>query len=466
MKRGRPRTKDKLVHSPVDNTTILPYAKKDSAGNYFFSWKDEDGKWRKRNLGRRDNWYQRYLQCEALIINKEPQVILPKLIPPLINEEMNITETENVDEFEITIQEKGKMDITAIVPKYSQSVMSQWARDLIHNNPKKASKLFEIPYDRLLGIGEKKNYTLKEIFINYFSNVRFQKDLKGEKKKELDKVKRSWERFKNVLNVNIVREINKQHINKYYDNIYSQFIREKLSTSWIKAHFEKIKRIFNAAIRDLDYPQDIIEVKRLLQVKLVAPKNVIKNPPLLIKPDDFKKMLKYSNDEEKVMWLLSLNGAYYSTDIADIPISDVDTEDRVINNFSRGKTGEHRCCILWEETAVAIENYLEQTKHFNRETLFVSEYGESYVKNRIRKKFVDVRKQSGLEKYTHSNFRDSFKTVCMIKGVPKINTDVVMGHKPKMSEDSYGDVLAAYPHMAENACKAVYDYYYGKIKNS
>jgi len=461
MKRGRPRTKDKIVHSPVDSTTILPYAKKDAAGNYFFSWKDEDGSWKKKNLGRRDNWYQRYLQFEATIINKEPQVILPKLIPPNINEGMITTDTENVDEFEITIQENGIADITQIIPKYSQSVMSQWARDLIHNNPKKASELFEIPYDRLLGIGEIKNYTLKEISVNYFGNVKFKNKLKGEQKKEYNKVKKTWERFEKVVNVKTIREISKQHINQYYDNIYSECVEKKYSTSWVKSRFEKIKRVYNAAIRDLDNPQDIIEVKRFLLLKLKYPKKVIKYPPQLIRPEDFKKMLKFSDEEEKVMWLLSLNAAYYTVDISEIPISDVDLENKVINDFDRVKTGKHRCCHLWEETAVAIKNYLEQTNHFKRDMLFVSENGKSYRKETIRQRFKGVRELSDLEKYTHSNFRDSFKTVCMIKGVPKINTDVVMGHTPKMAEDSYGDLLAAYPHMAESACKAVYDYYFG-----
>jgi len=60
-KRGRPREKDKIIYSPIDGTTILPYAKIDAKGNYYFSWKDEEGVWRKKNLGRGANWYQNYL---------------------------------------------------------------------------------------------------------------------------------------------------------------------------------------------------------------------------------------------------------------------------------------------------------------------------------------------------------------------------------------------------------------------
>ena len=59
------------LHSPVDNTTVLPYARKDAQGNHFFSWKDEQGKRRKKNLGRGEKWYQKYLQYEAQFITTQ-----------------------------------------------------------------------------------------------------------------------------------------------------------------------------------------------------------------------------------------------------------------------------------------------------------------------------------------------------------------------------------------------------------
>jgi len=336
-KRGRPRNKSLVVYSPVDETTILPHARKDSQGNYFFCWKDEKGKWRKKNLGRGNIWYQRYLQYEAKYILKEPHIILPDVIPPALKDYEISGETKNVDELEVTIDEYGAANITRITPRFQLSVMAKWAKDLIHKDPKRASDLFEVPYERLVGLKELKNYTLKEIADAYFNKEDFQEELSGNQKQELQKIRRSWERFTKIVGAKTIKEVDKTDLSRFRDNVKTEARKKGWSTTWITGHFERVRRVLNNAITELPHPEDIIEVRRQSLKNMPVPSPVVENPPYRIKKSEFHKLMEYSNCEERAMWLLSLNCAYYSIDIASVPLAAIDWDAKTIV-FRRTKT--------------------------------------------------------------------------------------------------------------------------------
>lgn len=457
-KRGRPRDKAKIVYSPVDGT-ILPYAKIDAQGNRFFSWKDEKGVWKKKNLGRGKKWYNRYLQYEAQYIKKEPYVVLPEITIPIVSDD-EIDDENDVEEFELTI-ENGKGQVTKITPRFQLSIMVKWAKDIIHNNPERASKLFEIPYERLIGLAPKKNYTLQEIGSQYFNKIEFKGKLKTSQNSELKKVRRTWDRFCKVVGVKTILEIKKELINKYYDNIYQEY-KKKWSTTWMGGHFERVKRVINNACRELDHSEDIIEARRLCLNKLKCKENIVQKPPYRIKKKEFKKLLEVSSIEERAMWMLSMNCAYYSVDVATVPLSAFDWEENTVV-FKRGKMKKkgmgNRASVLWDITIDAINKYLEETKHRKRQTLFVSNQGLPYVENRIRKKFVAVRKKINLGHIEHRNFRDSFESIGQkVRGIQN-SVDAVMGHIPNGSRGDYIDPELV-PEIAEDACKAVYDYYF------
>lgn len=464
-KRGRPKNKSLTVYSPVDNTTILPYARKDAQGNYFFSWKDEQGRWRKKNLGRGEKWYQKYLQYEAQFITKEPNVVLPDIIPPILKDG-EISDTVNVDEFEFTIGEDGVPNITSISPRFQQSVMIKWAKDLIHNDPKQASKLFEVPYERLIGLNQPKNYTLKEIGDAYFNREEFQDELNTSQKQELRKTRKTWDRFTKMVGVKTIKEIDKSHLIKYRDNVKKEARRNGWSSTWVKGYFERARRILNNAISEFNHPEDIIEVRRISLRLMKKPSNVVKYPPYRIKREEFHKILEYSSIEEKTMWLLSLNCAYYSIDVATVPITAFDRDSRAIvfrRSKTEGKGMGHRAAILWEETVEYLDKYLEMTKHRKRSTVFISFYGMPYVENRIRKRFNAVRKKAGLEHIWHSNFRDSFESVAYIVRGIQNSVDAVMGQQPEGSRGNYVDPELV-PEIAKDACRVVHNYYFGEQK--
>ena len=61
---GRPRKEDSRVYG-LDGSEI-PYMRKDGVGNYYVRWKDDDGKWHKKNLGRiKSKALLRYAKWEA-----------------------------------------------------------------------------------------------------------------------------------------------------------------------------------------------------------------------------------------------------------------------------------------------------------------------------------------------------------------------------------------------------------------
>ena len=459
-KKGRPRDKAKVVYSPVDNTTVLPYARKDSQGNIYFSWKDEANVWRKKNCGRGPKWYQKYLQFEAEIIYKDPYVTMPGITPPVLKDGFLSQIVENVEEFTVDIDECGEPKISEITPMFRRSEMIKWAKDLLHNDPRKASELFEIPYERLLGISQKKNYTLKEISDSYFQRPEFNINVTKEAKKEINKVKATWARFVKVVKVRTILEIDQSMLTDFRNNLITEYLKKKWSTTWLSGHYERFRRVLNSGIDILPNPEDIIEVRRLSLLVMKIPKSEVKNPPYRIKKEELYKVLSVSTLEEKAMWLLSLNCAYYGVDVANVPLSAIDWDAKTIV-FRRSKTGVHRAAMLWEETINAMQNYLESSdKSVNRKTFFVSRTGAPYASDRIRKRFDKVRKAAGLNHITHSHFRDSFNSVAMIaKGIQN-SLDAVMGHKPSGSRGDYRDPELV-PEIAEEACKVVHDFYFG-----
>ena len=61
---GRPRSNDSRVYG--SGGTEIPYMRKDKAGNYYTRWKDDNGGWHKKNLGRnRSKALLRYAKWEA-----------------------------------------------------------------------------------------------------------------------------------------------------------------------------------------------------------------------------------------------------------------------------------------------------------------------------------------------------------------------------------------------------------------
>lgn len=82
-------------------------------------------------------------------------------IPNFLSEDEKDMESENLDEMTVVIDEVGKVSMESVFPRFNRSILSKWVKDLIKNDPKEASKLFEIPYGRLIELKLKKSIHLR-----------------------------------------------------------------------------------------------------------------------------------------------------------------------------------------------------------------------------------------------------------------------------------------------------------------
>lgn len=305
-------------------------------------------------------------------------------------------------------------------------------------------------------------YTLKQISDCYFNKVEFAEPTM-EQKRELSKVEKAWGQFCKTVSARTAKELTKEEIKDYYNDIFKERKRKKYSSTWMKGRFERIKRIFNNAVDELDDVDDIITARGKIGSVLKAPKSDVKEKPHRIPREHFHVILEHSNIEERCMWLLSMNLAYYSVDVARMLLSAINFEDKTVV-FRRGKTGKHRSGVLWDITIEAIREYQDVYPH-NSETLFLNRQNNvPYLPNRIRKKFVAVIEKAelrgeGTKRLCHRNFRDSLKSIGVEMGVRDASVNAAMGHHTK--HDEYVDP-EVFPKISEEACVATYEYYFGK----
>lgn len=344
----------------------------------------------------------------------------------------------------------------------SDSFVLARTRELLLENQVETSNKMGLPGLAHVDLMDaKEQITLKEIGEVYFDQPKFTSVLSENQKSELHKVKITWEKFCKVVEVETIRELSKEVIRKYYDVIYKQYQKEDKSTTWIRGYFERVIRVVNNGFNYSENVRDLEDTKNRLKAILKKPKTETKNPPKLISKDDFHKLLKVSDVEEMSLWLLSMNGAYYTEDIINLPISAINYQERTIV-FRRGKNKEHRSCALWDNTIEAMQKYNKMLSQ-NRKTFFISKrYMASYSKTTISAKFRDCKARAGIKTtISHSNFRDCTPSICKMAKVYVPSIDAVMGHKPKGEMGKYEDP-EIYPHLAEEACKAIEEYYFGK----
>ena len=446
-KMGRPRTN--LIYDAYDNL-IDGLSLDRSTQTYIARFKDDKGKTIKKTFGvdKQDaiakfrQWQEQQQGGKLLQVIQSPK---PKI------HRIKALEQQWAERF----GGDGSAYVEAI--KFvSEELIWDRARQLIQDNPVLASQKLKIPalanVEHLKSM--RKPYTLTEIGDNYFDKVEFA-NIKGETKHEIDKVKKSWNRFVKAVDATYVTELAKDKIKLYYSDVKNEYITKKHSTTWIKGYFERVKRVINAAVNDLDYPSDINEALLRIKAVLKIPRSEIKIPARKISKEQFHLLLSKSNIEEKCMWLLSMNLGYYTVDIASLPLTAIDLKEKTAI-FRRGKTGIHRSGILWDETIEAIRAYQKEIPHRGKTLFFNMQDKMPYIGNRIRKKFVKVRDICGLT-ITHNNFRDSFESICSAKNVSQRAIDAVMGHK--IMGDNYTDPESC-PDITAPACQAVWGYYF------
>ena len=212
-------------------------------------------------------------------------------------------------------------------------------------------------------------YTLQDVADAYFKKKEFSQ-LTKEQEREQKKVRKSWDRLCKAVDAKNIKELTKTELKKFYRNIYAEFRKKDRSTSWLKGYCERVKRVVNVAIDELDNEEELVKAKIRFASVLKAPRAEVKEPPQRIPKDIFIKILEASTEEEKCMWLISMNLAYYTVDVANLPLSAIDFDNGTVV-FRRGKTGNHRSGVMWDITIDSIRESQSAVPH-KGETLFLN----------------------------------------------------------------------------------------------
>lgn len=461
----------------------------DNKGNHYVRWKGEKG-WQKKNMGRdKLRALMRYEQWKAQVLHQEDFLSVEKPVYlssmeakvrlHIRDSALELFKQHNVNSFEFINEILEKVEINQIdIPI---SVCLKKAGEYILSNPqahlKRAAKLMKIPEMEYLTSLEKPSppLTLDNLLDIYCNQEKLKGKRTKEQQSELESLKLSWQRFCSILNIPNIREITFEMAQQYYSDIYAEFIgidkyetEDPNSTTWLNHHIERVFRVINSGIKNTfgSDTEDVESFKKICAKAIKKVKTVKKNKPRKFKVHEFEKLLSVSNSEEKAMWLLSMNCAYYTVDIVTLPLSAIDFEDKIIV-FRREKMEErgvgHRAAYLWDITIEAIKQYQSEYSHEGK-TLFLNLKDKvPYVRKRIATKFRKCRERAKLDgAIVHPHFRDSVRSIgSSIQN--QMSVDAVMGQKPIGNRADYIDP-EEYPEISKQACMAVYDFYFGKQK--
>ena len=210
------------------------------------------------------------------------------------------------------------------------------ARYLLLSNSFEAERKLNLPgiADFLNNPNYKEPLTLEEI-----GNLYFNRKLKPLKIQELTDSQRWWKQFCDIVNVDNVRQITLELINRYQQTIHKMAENNKYSPTYIQHRLDKIKTIFRNVLRT---SENIDDTKKVLDYCLKFHYlNKVNTNPTPIDKDDFIKLLDAADKKLKAILLLSACCGLYPEDIADIKKTDIDLNKRTLIMY-RKKTNRLR----------------------------------------------------------------------------------------------------------------------------
>lgn len=172
--------------------------------------------------------------------------------------------------------------------------------------------------------------------------------------------------------------------------------------------------------------------------------------PKMFKRADLAALLKAARPTMRAMILLALNGGYGNTDVAELPLTILDLDARMLD-YTRGKTGADRRVPLWPETIIALRDALAYRasilSRLKRRGLgvykgaeglvFLTNQGQAFItprnqrrpKDRVGERFGELVGRLDLLRHGRNfySLRRTFRTHADAAGDPRA-VDVIMGH--------------------------------------
>jgi len=341
-------------------------------------------------------------------------------------------------------------ETTTRAPRIDMDAFYAKARDLILKNPRRFADKVRIPQIGYLEDLEPPEPSLPLVRVGEMYRNKRRALSDGWKRK----VKLFWDEFLAVVNVETVRDIAADHIEAYYNVVYDQHSEHGQSPTYVAHRFQCVKSILrHAMIKGKDQEQ----LRRVLDLcVMLIPPEKSGTDPHPISREHFRKLLSKSDSKWKAVFMLSLNAAFYPSEVAAVKKSHLDLDGRTLV-MDRGKTGVPRIAVLWQRTIDAIREY--QAEHPHRsEYLFVSATGASYNANHMGRNFRKRRAEAKLpDSIEFAHIRDGAYTAAVEGGADVNNAKMLAGHRVGIA-DHY---LKRNPRMVADACHTIEEAYFG-----
>jgi len=432
--RGRP---PKYVTDDMGNVIVGLSIDRSNGVYYNTHWRREGGK---MFFGtHKVKAIQKYLQWRAEKSDKSVVIADNKFTPKQLR----------------VIVDDGEDEYTYQLAELPESTIIEMCRTFLSSNsPHTAAQKLGIPKLSLLDDDDiskiKPPLTLDNIRDIYLNRT-----INPLSKNQKNEVLSWWGQFQSIINAKTIRDITRQDISSYQNQIHDLRNKKDYSPTWIKHRFDLIKTVLRYAQKQAEDSTDINRVLGYCQ-QFVYPK---KNPPKPkpISKNNYNKLLDHVRDNPKYrsMLLLSLNCAMYPIDVTNVRLDDINLENRTLI-MQRQKTGVIRVAVLWGETVEAITDYL-RTKTDNSQYLYISKIGKKYKAIRLRRLFNSWLNKLGLDStLCWEHIRDGAQTVGARAGIPLDTIRYLMGHKVSGITDHY---LMRSPDLVRELCEVIRKHY-------
>jgi len=318
----------------------------------------------------------------------------------------------------------------------------QRLRRLIFNDPRQAAIDLDVPHlAHYPTIPDAPQFTLRELGEFYLENKRNRRgELLDAKHKKNSR--RWWEGFCDSVGVRHARDLTSTLVRRYYDEVMGKF-DAGFSPAYVKSRFVKVRAILNYGIKFTD---DKVDLRRALDMCAILTPPEEEADPMPIDPADFRRLLDHADAQMKAILLLGLNAAMHNGEVASTLTKDLNLNARTLS-ARRSKTRTPRVAYLWERTVDAIRAYRKELPHKSPH-LFVSRTGKAITGERIRQRFVTLRRKAGIsDTVTYEGLRDAAYTIA--DDVDAHHAKFIAGHKSGES-DKY--VLRQALHSKVKAC--------------
>ena len=325
-------------------------------------------------------------------------------------------------------------------------------RRLLLTDPRQAAQELDVPHvAHYPKIPAAPQFTLRQLGTFYLENKR---NRHGERlaRKHRKNSATWWRDFCEQVAVTYARDLTSELIRKYYNQVMSAFDKGA-SAAYVRSRFVQVRAILNYG---LTHTEDRRDLRHALDLCAVLTPPVEFSDPAPISPADFQKLLACADGPMRAMLLLGLNAAMHNGEVAATLRRDVDLEAGTLS-ARRNKTRAPRVAKLWPRTIAAIKAYQAAAPQGGPH-LFVSRTGRANTAERIRQRFVTLRRKAGVgEEVTFEGLRDAAYTVA--EGIDAHHAKFLAGHKTGMS-DRYVLRQANNPQV-EACCAAIEQHFFG-----